>query len=102
MREAVAIGHQLVESSALVDVPIPHEVPAFVAPVDAAIGAGDRIDKNVTVRDECVGNRVVNSFEHANWDVSFSDGASPCNVTSINGFDAGKQPLAARREHAIR
>src|SRR5262245_66049481 len=101
MREAVAIGHQLVESSALVDVPIPHEVPASVAPVDAAIGAGCRVDKNVTVRNECVRNRVVNSFEHANWDVSFSDRASPCNVTSVNGFDAGKQQLPARREDAI-
>ena len=102
MREAVAIGHKLVESSALVDVPIPHEVPASVAPVDAAIGTRDRVDKDVTVRDECVRNRVVNSFEHANWDVSFSDRASPCNVTSVNGFDAGKQQLAARREDAIR
>ena len=102
MRETVAIGHQLVESSALVDVTIPHEVPASVAPVDAAIGAGDRVDKNVTVWDECVHNRVVNSFEHANWNVSFSDRASPCNVTSVNGFDAGKQQLAARREDAIR
>src|SRR4029434_8653766 len=54
------------------------------------------------VRDECVRNRVVNSFEHANWDVSFSDRASPCNVNSVNGFDAGKQTLAARREDAIR
>ena len=73
-----------------------------MAPVDAAIGAGDRVDKNVTVRDECVRNRVVNSFEHANWDVSFSDRTSPCNVTSVNGFDAGKQQLASRREDAIR
>src|SRR5499426_4317396 len=102
MQEAVAIGHQRVESSALLDVPIPHEVPAPVAPVDAAIGAGDRVDKNVTVRDECVGNRVVNSFEHSNWDVSFSDRASPCNVTRVNRFDSGKQQLAARREDAIR
>src|SRR5262245_17330063 len=102
MRKAVAIGHQLVESSALVDVPIPHEVPASVAPGDAAIGAGDRVDKNVTVRDECVGNRVVNSCEHVNWDVLFSDRASPCNVTRVNGFDAGKQQLAARRKDAIR
>src|SRR5262249_7915366 len=83
------------------DVPIPHEVPTSVAPVDAAIGAGDRVDKNVTVRDECVGNRVVNSFEHVNWDVSFSDRASPCNVTSVNGVNAGKQQLAAGREDAI-
>src|SRR5215510_6957997 len=102
MREAVAIGHQLVESSALIDVTIPHEVPASVAPVDAAIGAGDRVDKNVTVRDECVRNRVVNSFEHGNRDVSFSDRAPPCHVTSVNGFDAGKQQLAARREDPIR
>src|SRR5215813_15481095 len=102
MQEAFAIGHQVVESNALVDVPIPHDVPASVAPVDAAIGAGGRVDKNVTVRDECEGNRVVNSFEHSIWDVSFSDRASPCNVTRVNGFDAGKQPLAARREDAIR
>src|SRR4029450_8879808 len=34
MREAVAIGHQLVEISALLDVTIPHEVPASVALVD--------------------------------------------------------------------
>src|SRR5262245_1623190 len=101
MREAVAIGHKLVESSALIDVSIPHEVPASVAPLDAAIGTRDRVDKDVTVRDECVGNRVVNSFEHSNWDVSFSDRASPCNVTSVNGFDPGKQQLAARREDAI-
>ena len=31
-----------------------------------------------------------------------SDRASPCNVTSVDGFDTGKQPLAARREDAIR
>src|SRR5262245_45817648 len=102
MREAVAIGHQLDESSALIDVPIPHEVPASVAPLDAAIGAGDRVDKNVTVRDECIRDRVVNSFEHADWDVSFSDRAPPCHVTSVNGFDAGKQQLAGRREDPIR
>src|SRR5262249_43546532 len=102
MREAVTIGHQLVESSALVDVSIPHEVPASVAPVDAAIGAGNRVDKNVTVRDECVRNRVVSSFEYVNWDVSFSDRASPYNVTRVNRFDAGKQQLASRREDPIR
>jgi hypothetical protein len=102
MRETVAIGHQLVEGSALVDVSIPHEVPEPVAPVDAAADAGDRVYENVTVRDEYVGNRVVNSLEDANRDVSFGDGASPCNITRVNGFDARKQPLATRREDAIR
>ncbi len=102
MRETVAIGHQLVESSALVDVPIPHKVPKSVALVDAAIYARDRVDNNVTVLNECERNRIVKSFEHANWDVSFSDRASPCYVTCINGFDAWKQPLATRRVDPIR
>src|SRR5262249_34075108 len=101
MREAVAIGHQFIESSALLDVPIPHEVPESVPPVDAVINTGDRVDENVTVRDKCVRNRVVNSFERGTWDISFSNGASPCYVTSVKRFEGGEQSLAARREHAI-
>src|SRR5262245_13153008 len=90
MREAVAIGHQFIESTALLDVPIPHEVPESLPPVDAVIDTGDRVDKNVTVRNKCVRNRVVNSFEHGTWDISFSDRASPCHVTSVKRLEAGE------------
>src|SRR5262245_23013109 len=73
-----------------------------MAPVDAAIGAGDRVDKKVAVGDECARNSVVKSVKHGNRDVSLSDCTYRCNVTSVNGFDVRKQQLAARREHAIR
>src|SRR5262249_17466514 len=65
--ETVAIGHQLVESGPLFDVPIPHKIPEPVPPLDTTISSGDWVDKNVTVRNDYVCNRVVDSIEGVTW-----------------------------------
>ena len=101
MREAVAIGHQLVEGSALGDVPIPYEVPESVAAVDATVDAWNRIDEDMAVRNDRVRERIVQSLKHASRDVSFGDRAAPGDVAGVNGFSARKEALPTRREDTI-
>ena len=63
MRVAVAIGHQLFERSALVNIAVPDEIPRPAAAFDPVIAAGNWIHQYVAVRYQHIGDRVVDSLK---------------------------------------
>ena len=88
--DARPVGHQRIQLRALGDIAVPDEVHQPPSRLHAAVDARDRIDEDVAVRHDVIGDCVVQRSKRFRVELGLGNRAAPGDIARVDRLGVGQ------------